>query len=636
MASKILIIYLRLFIFIGMVSSINSNALNYQQTLDKIPKFASSEHQVLFQKLGFYAATVQYLHVVIPIPLQETIDALVAMSNELGEYAKDQHSQPGNAMAAINGHLVKAARTRIARVVNQLYAIIDSLPADQRLNKRQLELVFGAVGTLMGLFNNFEIQKIAAGVGENRKKINGVIDIVKLNIKHMENLQITTNKLSNIVSAMLQNNPAQLNSEIEQTLDNAHEAVTRITNMVQQAQNRRLSVDLLTPDTLKQLFQHLQDQADKQGLELLISKPSDLFQIETSYLHENKTVTLILHVPMVAEENKLNLLQFIPFPLSQSLGANTTVTPKVEKDLIAVGRHHQYKILGQTDLAACTKHGQNFLCEGRSVLRTDIEDSCLGALYLHHLPGTLKNCHFELGETREHVFQTGPSEWLVSAPQTFSSVMQCEKTHETVFIKPISTITVQPGCKIYLKSHVIQPDTNQRSSFEIRHHSWEWDIKHLFPSSNLSDIADELLELRKQGNFLVTAKDLQTIKPFEETEIAQWFKPNYIAIGVITLAVLFVIYLAYRLYKWYTKDVPQPLDIALNHLNRKERLECLKLKQEIADYENDLDNAHRNIIRIGDRPGRVNMSEYTVIEPTGPIDYDEVRDKHFKNMGRNS
>ena len=636
MASKILIIYLRLFIFIGMISSINSNALNYQQTLDKVPKFASSEHQVLFQKVGFYAATVQYLHVVIPIPLQETIDSLVAMSNNLGEYAKDQHSQPGNPMAAINGHLVKAARTRIAKVVNQLYAIIDSLPADERLTKRQLELVFGAVGTLMGLFNTWELHKIAAGVGENRKKINGVIDIVKLNIKHMENLQITTNKLSNIISAMLQNNPAQLNSEIEQTLDNAHDAVTRITNMVQQAQNRRLSVDLLTPETLKQLYQHLENQAEQQKLELLISKPSDLFQIETSYLHSNKTVTLILHVPMVAEDNKLNLLQFIPFPLSQSLGANTTVTPKVEKDLIAVGRNHQYKILGQTDLAACTKLGQNFLCEGRSVLRTDIEDSCLGALYLHHLPGTLKNCHFELGETKEHVFQTGPSEWLVSAPQTFSSVMQCEKTHETVFIKPISSITVQPGCKIYLKSHVIQPDTNQRSSFEIRHHAWEWDIQQLFPTSNLSDIAEELLELRKQGNFLVTAKDLQTIKPFEQTEIDQWFGPNYIAIGFITLAVLFVLYIAFKLYKWFTRETPQPLDIALNHLNRKERLEVLKLKQEIADYENDLDNAHRNIIRIGDRPGRVNMSEYTVIEPTGPIDYDELRDKHFQNKGRNS
>jgi hypothetical protein len=52
---------------------------------------------------------------------------------------------------------------------------------------------------------------------------------------------------------------------------------------------------------------------------------------------------------MVVEENKLNLLQIIPFLLSQSLGANTTVKHKINNDLIAVGKDHQYKILGQTD-----------------------------------------------------------------------------------------------------------------------------------------------------------------------------------------------------------------------------------------------------------------------------------------------
>ena len=142
--------------------------------------------------------------------------------------------------------------------------------------------------------------RIAKGVGENRKKINSIIDITKLNAEHLENLRVSTNKISNIITAMLQNNPAQLISEIDDILDKGNDAVTRITNMVQQAQNKRLSVDLLTPDTLKQLYEHLEDQADKQGLELLISKPSDLFQIDTSYLHSNKTVTLILHVPMVS------------------------------------------------------------------------------------------------------------------------------------------------------------------------------------------------------------------------------------------------------------------------------------------------------------------------------------------------
>ena len=376
MASKIIKIYLRLFIFIGMMSSINSKTFNYQQTLAN-SGFQSSEHQVLFQKIGFYAATVQYQHVVIPIPLWETIQELLKMSDNLEKQqqlmskSKDQHAKD-------KANLIDSARKRIAKVINNINDIIESLPEDQRLTKRTIGEIFGSVGTLMGMFNSWEINRIAKGVGENSRKINTIIDIAEINSEHLQNLKLSVDKITDIVTAMLKYNPAQLITEIDRTLEMGHEVQNRITNLVQQAQNKRLSVDLLTPKTLKQVFEHLQNQAEQSKLELLITKPSDLFQIETSYLHTNKTLTLILHVPMVAEENKLNLLQFIPFPLSQSLGANTTVTPQVDQDLIAVGKDHQYKLLGHTDLTGCTKLGLNFLCEGRSVLKTDIEESCLG------------------------------------------------------------------------------------------------------------------------------------------------------------------------------------------------------------------------------------------------------------------
>jgi hypothetical protein len=88
MASKILKLNI-LLIILGLISLINSKSVTYQQRLNK-PGFSSSEHQVLFQKVGFYAATVQYLHVVIPIPLAETIDSLIRISDELGQYQKDQ------------------------------------------------------------------------------------------------------------------------------------------------------------------------------------------------------------------------------------------------------------------------------------------------------------------------------------------------------------------------------------------------------------------------------------------------------------------------------------------------------------------------------------------------------------------
>jgi len=557
---------------------------------------------------------------VIPIPLWETIQELLKISDNL-EKQQQQIGKSKDPYAKDKANLIDSARKRIAKVVNNINDIIESLPEDQRLTKRMLDGIFGSVGNLMGMFNSWEINRIAKGVGENSRKINTIIDISDINSEHLQNLKLSVDKITDIISAMLKYNPAQLITEIDSTLEMGHEVQTPITNLVQQAQNKRLSVDLLTPKTLKQVFEHLQSQAEQSKLELLITKPSDLFQIETSYLHTNKTLTLILHVPMVAEENKLNLLQFIPFPLSQSLGANTTVTPKVDQDLIAVGKNHQYKLLGHTDLAGCTKLGLNFLCEGRSVLKTDIEESCLGAL--HNLQGVLKHCQFQLGETKETVFQTGPTQWLVSAPQQFASIIQCERSHNAIIINPVSTITVNPGCKLQLKAHLIQPDTNQRSQFQIKNHAWNWDIQLLFPTSNLSLSANKLIALREQGAKFVTAQNLKGIN-FSEKEISQWFSPNYIAIVCIIIAIIFFLYLVYQAYRYINKHTSKlassTLDKTLNHLNKKEFREAIELEEVVKMYHHDEQQNHPNIIKIGDkRPKNCKMGEYTVVSPTKPI-----------------
>jgi len=68
-------------------------------------------------------------------------------------------------------------------------------------------------------------------------------------------------KITEIMIAMLKNNPAQLITEIDNTLEMGRKVQNQITNLVQQAQNKRLSVDLLTPKTLKLVFEHLQNQA---------------------------------------------------------------------------------------------------------------------------------------------------------------------------------------------------------------------------------------------------------------------------------------------------------------------------------------------------------------------------------------
>ena len=63
----------------------------------------------------------------------------------------------------------------------------------------------------------------------------------------------------------------------------------------------------------------------------------------------------------------------------------------------------------------------------------------------------------------------------------------------------------------------------------------------------------------------------------------------------------------------FTKSL---LHNALNHLNSKERQEALELKAQIKMFEQDLEENHPNIIKIGDRvPKKVNKGNYTIVSP---------------------
>ncbi len=65
-------------------------------------------------------------------------------------------------------------------------------------------------------------------------------------------------------------------------------------------------------------------------------------------------VPLILHVPMVANSNLLNLYKFLPLPIHFDLAANISITPNVgQTNLLAIGHSQSFQANSSTDLHAC-------------------------------------------------------------------------------------------------------------------------------------------------------------------------------------------------------------------------------------------------------------------------------------------
>jgi hypothetical protein len=111
---------------------------------------------------------------------------------------------------------------------------------------------------------------------------------------------------------------------------------------IEQLQLKRLSPNFLKDKTIVKLYKHLQLKGQNSNMELLISAPLDLFQIDVSYFYKSSSTELniLQHIPMVKPNKLLKFFQFIKFLLYQTTGQNYLMMPNFGKDLFAIGQDH--------------------------------------------------------------------------------------------------------------------------------------------------------------------------------------------------------------------------------------------------------------------------------------------------------
>jgi len=186
--------------------------------------------------------------------------------------------------------------------------------------------------------------------------------------------------------------------------------------VVKSAQHHRLAPRALPHNVLDSIIEHVTAVAKKKNLVPFVTFASDLFQIEVSHLYSPATneFTLILHVPMVANSNLLNLYEFLPLPIHFDFAANISLTPDIgQTNLLAIGHSQSFQAISITDLHACLHLGDTFFCKGRKVMETNLKSSCLGALYMANSHSIQTHCQFKIAEAREKIFELSKNTWAV-------------------------------------------------------------------------------------------------------------------------------------------------------------------------------------------------------------------------------
>jgi hypothetical protein len=249
--------------------------------------------------------------------------------------------------------------------------------------------------------------------------------------------------------------------------------------------------------------------------------------------------------------------QYLPFPLSHDLSPNHSVTPAVgQNDILAYSGYETYKIVSQSDLAACHKMGDIYFCKGRNDLRTDIQDTCLGALFLQQPKGIQKQCKFEIQNSKEQVFKLAYNKWSVATQKQYTTHQVCGKNRRPIIIGPGAIVTLKPGCKVRLETHILTADNFDEITIEPTHFTWNWNASQIFPDLAPTQFSQAMQSLQDFGLHIVDAADIAhhlKFANFNEPipfEIAQLFK-NPMHYVTIVLSTIIIIYFVYKLFQKY-------------------------------------------------------------------------------------
>jgi hypothetical protein len=275
--------------------------------------------------------------------------------------------------------------------------------------------------------------------------------------------------------------------------------------VINSAFDQKLAPGALSVDVLDKIVNHIKDTAAQSKFHNFIHQPSDLYKLETSFIHrpEEHTVILILHVPYVETENLLPLYEFISLPIYFNFSSNVSVIPDIGKqDLIAIGNTEAFQTLSSSDLANCKRLGKTFFCEGRQVLQTNIINGCLGSLYLGSSTLIKNNCKFRIASTREKIYTLGNNTFLIYSIGTIATNQVCPEanTLSPVTIKSGHSIMVQAGCNIPTMDHVISADDSEETQILNSWLDWTMSLPELFNHENAVQLTAMIKDIRKHIN----------------------------------------------------------------------------------------------------------------------------------------
>jgi hypothetical protein len=173
-----------------------------------------------------------------------------------------------------------------------------------------LSLLLGALGTSMGTLTDKKYECLQESLTTTNIMQKKLIEVVKNQEKSIHQITKQLDKFATLLDYTTVLNPANMETAYRSAGNKIKAEKDQFQNVLQIVQWRCLALDFLSATQLHNLFTTLSQSAKLTNSELLMTKPSDLMQLELSYFFDGTIVTLCSTYPWCLPDHSCDLSNY--------------------------------------------------------------------------------------------------------------------------------------------------------------------------------------------------------------------------------------------------------------------------------------------------------------------------------------
>ena len=130
------------------------------------------------------------------------------------------------------------------------------------------------------------------------------------------------------------------------------------------AQIGKINSDQISQEALENVLEFLDLVTEAKGMVTPVKSTADIY--------------FIIHIPLTGPKQVMDMFEYIPLPMTMSRSENHVVIPcPGHHNVLDLNQKQEYQILASSELCQCFKLGRVHYCQGRQILKTNFQKTCL-------------------------------------------------------------------------------------------------------------------------------------------------------------------------------------------------------------------------------------------------------------------